>query len=257
MRLKDKVAVVTGAGSGIGRAAALRFAAEGARVVVSDVNAEAGSAVVEEVVAAGGRAILIPADVSNNEDVRRLFAAAVEAFDGVHVLYNNAGVFFKEDGPVVDLAEATWNRILAINLTGTFLCCKYGIPAIIASGGGSVINTSSSAGVIGVPGCDAYTATKGAIIALTRSLAVEYAPRKVRVNCLVPCAIDTPMNRRSAGENPNFDEQKFFAVAPTRRYGTPEEVANLALFLASDEAAYAIGGIFVLDGGLTIMNRSY
>lgn len=257
MRLKNKVAVITGAGSGIGRAAALRFANQGAMVVVSDVNESAGVAVAGEIVNAGGRALAAPADVSRAGDVKLLFEVAQKTFGGVHALYNNAGVFLREDAQVTDLSEDAWDRILAINLKGTFLACKYGIPAIIASGGGAVINTSSSAGVIGVPGCDAYTATKGAIIALTRSLAVEYAPQKVRVNCIVPCAIDTPMNRRSAGENPNFDEQKFFSMAPTRRYGTPEEVADMALFLASDEAAYVVGAMFVLDGGLTIMNRSY
>lgn len=257
MRLKGKVAVITGAGSGIGRASALRFAAEGASVVVSDVNADAAAAVAGEIKAAAGQAIHVPADVSSAQDVERIFESARKSFGGVHVLYNNAGIFLNEDAPVTGLAETVWERILKINLTGTFLCCKYGIPAIIESGGGSVINTSSSAGVIGVPGCDAYTATKGAVISLTRSMAVEYAPQKVRVNCIVPCAIDTPMNRRSAGDNPGFNEQKFFEMAPTRRYGAPEEVAAMALFLASDEAAYVVGALFVLDGGLTIMNRSY
>lgn len=258
MRLRNKIAVITGAGSGIGEAASVLFAREGCRVVVTDINKESGNSTVEKIMKNNGESIFVQADISKGEDVKKIFKVAVERYGAIHILYNNAGIFLpNHDGMVTQINEDSWERIINVNLKGTFLCCKYGIPEIIKSGGGAVINTSSSAGVIGVPGCDAYTATKGAIISLTRSMAVEYAPQKVRVNCIVPCAIDTPMNQKSAKENPDFDEKKFLSVTPTRRYGTPEDVAYMALFLASDESSYAIGGIFVIDGGITIRNMSY
>ncbi|MCK4819226.1 SDR family oxidoreductase [bacterium] len=253
MRLKDKVAVITGAGSGIGRTAALIFSREGARVAVVDNNAKKGEDTVSRIIENGGEAIFVQTDVSRSEEVEKLFKITVEKYSAVHILYNNAGIFLpNQDRMVTGIAEETWDLVLNVNLKGTFLCCKYGIPEIIKSEGGVVINTSSSAGVIGVPNCDAYTATKGAIISLTRSMAVEYGPKKVRVNCIVPTAIDTPMLNQSSKENLDFDEKKFFSTTPSGRYGTPEEVANMALFLASDEASYCTGGIFVVDGGITI-----
>ena len=180
-------------------------------------------------------------------------ATARARYGGLHILYNNASIFLgKADGPVTELAEEVWDIVLNTNLRSVFLCCKYGIPLIIASGGGSVINTSSSAGVMGIPGCDAYTATKGGTIALTRAMAVEFGPKKVRVNCIAPAGIDTEMLRESSLDNPDFDAQYFFARAPLSRYGTPEEVANLALFLASDESSYINGAIVRADGGITI-----
>ncbi len=253
MRLKDKVAVITGAGGGIGQAAAFLFAREGARVAVVDNNIEKGKGTVNKIAKEGGRAIFVKSDVSRTDEVKEIFKITRKEYGALHILYNNAAIFLPNlDGPITEITEETWEQILDVNLKGTFLCCKYGIPEIIRNGGGSVINTSSSAGIIGVPKCDAYTATKGAIISLTRSLAVEYAPEKVRVNCIVPCAVDTPMNVKSAKENPDFDEAKFLSTTPARRYGKPEEIAHVALFLASDEASYAIGGIFVVDGGVTI-----
>lgn len=257
MRLRNKVAVITGAGGGIGRAAAFLFAKEGARVVVVD-NKETGKDTVNKILATKGDTIFVKADVSKTSEVKKIFKVTREKYGALHILYNNAGIFIPHiDGKATDIKEEAWDQILNVNLKGTFLCCKYGIPEIIRSGGGSVINTSSSAGIIGVPNCDAYTASKGAIIALTRSMAIEYAPQKVRVNCIVPCAIDTSMNVKSEKENPDFDEGKFLSVAPLQRYGTPEEIANMAFFLASDESSYTIGGIFVVDGGMTIKNISY
>ena len=256
MRLKNKVAVITGAGRGIGRAAAFLFAREGASLVAVDIDTSDGHATVREICRNQGRAIFVQADVSKTAQVKKMVSAAIKEFGGLHILYNNAGVFLSADSRVTEVGVETWNRIIDINLKGTFLCCKYAIPEILRSGGGAIINTSSSAGMVGVPGCDVYTASKGGIISLTRSLAVEYGP-KIRVNCIVPCAIETAMNKSSAGANANFDEKRFFRMAPAGRYGKPEEVARLALFLASDESSFCYGGLFVADGGVTIRNLSY
>jgi NAD(P)-dependent dehydrogenase (short-subunit alcohol dehydrogenase family) len=180
-------------------------------------------------------------------------ARAEKLYGGLHVLYNNASVFLTElDGPVTDLAEETWAKVLATNLNSVFLCCKHGIPLMIRSGGGSVINTGSSASVMGVPGCDAYTATKGATVSLTRSMAVEFGPKGVRVNCICPAGIETAMVKASSLDNPGFDADYFFKRAPLGRLGTPEEIANLAVFLASDESSYLNGAIIRADGGITI-----
>jgi NAD(P)-dependent dehydrogenase (short-subunit alcohol dehydrogenase family) len=170
------------------------------------------------------------------------------------VLYNNASVFLPgRDGRIADIGEEDWDRILAINLKSVYLCCRYGIPLMLKGGGGSIINTASSAGVIGIPGCDAYTATKGATISLTRSLAVEYRPQGIRVNCIAPAGIQTPMLDSSNLGDSTFDEKRFLALrTPSRRYGKPEEIARLALFLASEEASYINGAVIMADGGITI-----
>ena len=256
MRLQNKVAVITGAGKGIGRAAAILFAKEGASVVAADIKAGNGQDTVREICRNRGRGIFVRTDVSEAAQVKKMVRAAVGEFGGLHILYNNAGVFLPADGRVTEVEEKVWDRVIDVNLKGTFLGCKYAIPEMLRCGGGAIINTSSSAGVVGVPGCDAYTATKGGIIALTRSLAVEYGPQ-IRVNCIVPCAVETAMNKASAGCNPNFDEKRFLRMAPAGRYGKPEEVARLALFLASDEASFCYGGLFAADGGVTIRNLSY
>jgi len=252
-RMQGKVALITGAGRGIGRASAELFAREGAKVVLAEINEERGCAVEEAIRGAGGEAMFVRADASRSEDVRAACAAAVEAFGGLHALYNNASVFLgSDDGPVTELSEEIWDRVLAVNLRSVFLCSKHAIPLIVESGGGSVIHTSSSAGVMGIPGCDAYTATKGATIALTRSMAVEYGPKGVRVNCIAPAGIDTEMLRESSLDSPDFDEEDFLRKAPLGRYGTAQEVARLALFLASDESSYLNGAIIRTDGGITI-----
>ena len=250
-RLAGKVALITGSGSGQGRAAAVLFAREGARVVVSDVNAAGGEETVELVRKVGGEAIFQRADVSQASDIETLVRAATRGYGGLHVLYNNAAIYGGGlDDFVTELTEDGWDRILDVNLKGVFLCCKFGIPALIASGGGSVINIASVAGLIGSRNrSHAYSATKGGVISLTRAMAVAYARRGVRVNAICPGGVDTPM---IAGLIDTEDRQRRFAQAhPLGRLGTPEDIAYCALYLASDESSWVTGGIFPVDGGFT------
>ena len=244
-RLKGKTVIVTGGAGGIGRAGVELFAAEGAHVIIADINETEG----RETAAAAG-AEFVRCDVSKSEDVQKVIAAANGKLD---VLYNNAGVFWNgRDGRITDIDESVWEKVIAINLRSVFLFCKYGLPVLMKNGG-SIINTASSAGVIGIPDCDAYTATKGAIVQLTKSMAAEYGRYKVRVNCIAPAAIMTAMMRQSNPENSTFDEERFLKLrTPLRRYGTPEEIAKVALFLASEESSYLNGAIIVADGGITI-----
>ena len=253
MRLTGKVAIITGAGRGIGFASAQAFAREGASVVVAEINEELGQRAEAALRASGGQATFIPTDCACSEAVQALIARTRACYGALHVLYNNASVFLGDrDAPVTELPEEIWEHVLAVNLRSVFLCCKYGIPLIVESGGGAVINTSSSAGVMGIPGCDAYTATKGATIAMTRSMAVEFGPKGVRVNCIAPAGVDTEMLRESSLDSPDFDPTYFFSRAPLGRYGTPEEIANLAVFLGSDESSYVTGAIVRADGAITV-----
>jgi len=244
-RLKGKRAVITGGAGGIGLAAVRLFRASGAEVIIADIDEQAGAKAVAET---GAR--FEKCDVSKSEDVRKVINACCGKLD---ILYNNAGVFWNgRDGRITDIDEGIWEKVIAINLRSVFLFCKYAIPLLMKNGG-SVINTASSAGVIGIPDCDAYTATKGAIVQLTKSMAAEYGRYNVRVNCIAPAAIMTPMMRQSNPENSTFDEERFLKLrTPLRRYGTPEEIANVALFLASDDASYLNGAVIVADGGITI-----
>ena len=250
--LSGKVAAITGAGAGIGRAAAQLFAAQGARVALLEIEDSGGEAE-REICAAGGQAEFIRTDVADYASVQAAFQRIRTTWGALHVLYNNASVFLGgRDGPVTELPLSVWERILAVNLQGLFYCCREGIALMLDSGGGSVITTSSSAGVIGIPRCDAYTATKGATIALTRSMAVEYGPRGIRVNCLAPAAIRTQMVVESNLKDPTFDEAAFLRTTPVRRWGEPEEIARIALFLASEASSYLNGAVIVADGGITI-----
>lgn len=244
-RLKGKTVIVTGGAGGIGRAGVELFAAEGARVIIADISEKDGQKTASET-----GAEFVRCDVSKSEDVQKVIAAAGGKLD---VLYNNAGVYWNgRDGRITDIAEDIWEKVIAINLRSVFLFCKYGLPLLMKNGG-SVINTASSAGMIGIPDCDAYTATKGAIVQLTKSMAAEYGRYNVRVNCIAPAAIMTPMMRQSNPENSTFDEERFLKLrTPLRRYGTPEEIAKVALFLASDDSSYLNGAIIVADGGITI-----
>ena len=253
-RFHDEVVILTGGAQGIGKAAALKFAKEGAAVAIVDVNRESGGKTAAEIQRSGGKAEFFHADVSRSTDVRDAVAKIKDAFQRIDVLYNNASIFLPgRDGAVVDIDEEVWDRILSVNLKSVYLFCKYTIPHMVQAGRGVIINTSSSCGLIGIPNCDAYSASKGATAILTKSLAVEYGPKNIRVNCIAPAAIKTPMLNSSDIGNDSFDEERFLKLrSPVRRYGEPEEIASIAVFLASDEASYLNGAVIVADGGITI-----
>lgn len=254
-RLNGKITAITGAGRGIGRAAAELFAQEGATVAILEVNETLGKETETVINENGGKAKFFKVDVRDPANVAEVFGKIEAIYGSLHVLYNNASVFLGQaDGPVAELPLETWDKITGINLNGLYYCCKYAVPMLMKSGGGSIINTSSSAGVIGIPKCDAYTASKGATISLTRSMAVEYGKNKIRVNCIAPAGIYTPMVYESNINNPDFDYEFFKKVTPLGRWGTAEEVAKVALFLASDESSYVTGTVIVTDGGITITN---
>jgi len=253
-RLENKVCAITGAGQGIGEAGAKLFAAEGAYVFVLELNADAGRKCVEAITAAGGKAEFIQTDVSSGESVKAAFEQIMAKAGTLDVLYNNASVYLNgKDGIITDIDPDVWHRVLAINLDSVFFCSREALKIMTKNGKGSIINTASSAGVVGIPRCDAYTATKGATVALTRSMASEYGPKGIRVNCIAPAAIATAMVKESNPDDDFFDPNYFIKVrTPLRRWGTAEEVAELALFLASDASSYINGTIIAADGGITI-----
>lgn len=253
MNLKGKVVAITGGGGGIGRVASNVFAKNGATVAILELNEQGGLETEAEIKAAGGNALFIKTDVSSEESVKAAFAKIEETFGTLDALYNNASVFLGgRDTNLEDVSYDIWKKVLAINLDSVYLCSKYAI-AIMKKKGGAIINTASSAGVVGVPGCAAYTATKGATVSLTRAMAVECGKYGIRTNCIAPAAIQTAMVKQSNLNDPDFDNDFFIRqITPSGRWGKPEEVANLACFLASDEAAYINGAIIPADGGITI-----
>lgn len=252
--LKGKVTLITGGGGGIGKAAALKFASEGASVVIADINEGQSLETLEEVQHKTPSSSFVRCDVSCSENVQAVYRHIEKKYGRLDVIYNNASVYLAgKDAKVTDIDEKIWDKVININLKSVFLFCKYGIPLLIGNGGGSIINTASSAGVIGIPDCDAYTASKGGTVQLTKSMAVEYGRFNVRVNCIAPAAIMTEMMRKSNPENSTFDEERFLKLrAPLRRYGTPSEIACIACFLASDDASYLNGAIITADGGITV-----
>jgi NAD(P)-dependent dehydrogenase (short-subunit alcohol dehydrogenase family) len=249
-RLDGKVCVITGAGGGIGRASALHFGQEGARVAVVDIAHDAGLAVVAELTAAGVDSAFFPCDVTLDESVASLYEEVGERFGSIDVLFNNAGIVAPGDGSVIDTDPAIWQRVLAVNLTGVFLCCRHGIPRLLESGGGSVINTASFVAVMGAATSQiAYTAAKGGVLSLTREIAVEFARRGVRANALCPGPIDTPL-LREVFDTPEALDRRLIHV-PAGRLGRPEDIAHAAVYLASEESSWVTGTTFLVDGGIT------
>lgn len=249
-RLDGKVALITGGASGMGMVASRLFASEGAKVVLTDVTDEAGESVAEEIRGAAGEARFVHADVSNEADAREMVGAALESFGGLHVLYNNAGVMLGDDGSVDATDESVWDRTLAINVKGVAFGCKYGVPAIIASGGGSIINVASFVAWMGAATSQtAYTASKGAVLAMTREIAVEYARRGVRCNALCPGPIETPLLAQLLSDEER--RRRRFVHIPLGRLGRAEELAKAALFLASDDSSFMTGASLIVDGGIT------
>jgi NAD(P)-dependent dehydrogenase (short-subunit alcohol dehydrogenase family) len=250
MRLKDKVTLITGAGSGIGREAALLFAREGASVVVAEVADDAGRRTAADIEKAGGRAHFVHADVSQGNDVRAMVGEAEKTYGRVNVLFNNAGVFPDADGSVLDTDEETWDFVLRVNLKGVFLGCKYGIPALLRAGGGSIVNTASFVALMGAATPQiAYTSSKGGVLALTREVAIEFARKGIRVNALCPGPVDTPL-LQELFRDPERRRRRLVHI-PMGRLARADEVAKAALFLASDESSYINGATFTVDGGIT------
>jgi len=257
MRLDGKTAIITGAGSGQGRAAAALFAKEGANVVVADVNVPGGEETVADIKKAGGQASFLRTDVSVEEQCEALVNHAVDTYGQLNILYNNAGVWYvahhgyvvgETDAPAPLLTQNIWDRTIDINLKGVYLCCKYAIPAMQRSDGiGAIINVSSVGAIrVGRGASDAYISSKGGVMAVTRNLAVEHAP-KIRCNCLFPGPIETPMVGDLTPERKQWSEEN----VPLGRWGQPEDVARMALFLASDDASFITAAMFVVDGGFT------
>jgi len=251
MKLANKIALITGAGSGLGREAALLFAAEGAAIAVADLNLESANRSAAEIVAAGGKAVALRVDVSNEADVRAMVDATIAGLGVPDVVYNNAGTIGKS-GFLATMETETFDQVIAVNLRGVFLGMKYTLPHMARRGGGSVINQSSAAGLVGIRGSAAYCASKAGVIALTRVAALEYGRYKIRVNCICPGLIDTPMAQElRTGELDPASAETMRRVSPFGRMGTPDEIAKAALFLASDDSTYATGATFVIDGGWT------
>jgi len=252
MRLKDKVSIITGGGSGMGRVAALMFAAEGSRVVVAEYNEGAGEETVRLVREAGGEATFVKTNVADEASAKAMVDHAVATYGRVDVLYNNAGIMPEADHSVIDTDVATWNKVMAVNVRGVYLGCKYAIPKMIEGGGGSIINVASFVAILGcsVPQ-DAYTASKGAVLSLTRSLAVQFASKGVRSNSISPGPIETPLLMDWLLKD-EAAKQLRLARNPTGRFGKPEEIVHMAVYLASDESRWTNGANFVIDGGITV-----
>jgi len=249
MRLAGKVALITGSGSGQGQEAAVLFAKEGAKIVVTDINEEGIQSTLEMIKAAGGEAVGKRMDVSEAAQVKDAVEFAVKTFAKLNVLYNNAAVYLRgKDGPVTRVEDDIWETTINVNLKSMYLCCKHAIPEMIKAGGGVIVNTASAAGLIG-NNYHAYSASKGGMIALSRSIATTYAAQDIRSNVICPGFIDTPMVAEISA-SPRL-LQAYIESTPLHRAGKPVDIAYMALYLASDEAAFVTGGVFVVDGGVT------
>jgi len=255
MRFGGKIAIVTGAASGIGRATALAFAREGARVACADINGEGAEETAQAIAAAGGEAMAIRADVASEPDVQRMVAETARRWDGLDILFNNAGVGL--GAPITGMTLAQWQRVLDVNLTGVFLGCKYAIPEMLKRGGGVIVNTASDAGLRGSPYLSAYCASKAGVILLTKSLAVEWAAQGIRINCVCPGLVRTPIvepylkqMQELTGAAPQETWERLARSHPIGRVGEPEDVAQAVLFLASPQAAFITGVALPVDGGM-------
>ena len=246
-RLDGKVAVITGAAGGIGREAAILFSSEGAKVCIADVGAEAGEKAAKEC----REAFFFKADVSDPSSVQAMYAETKKRYGRINVLYNNAGIMPADDDSILTTEPDAWDRVLAVNAKGVYLCCKYGIPHLLEAGGGSVINVASFVALVGAATSQiGYTASKGAVLSMSRELAVQFARQGVRVNALCPGPVETPLLMRLFSETPGAYERRRVHL-PMGRLAQAREIANAALFLASDEASYVNGSTFLVDGGLT------
>jgi NAD(P)-dependent dehydrogenase (short-subunit alcohol dehydrogenase family) len=248
--LKEKTAIVTGAGNGMGRATAMLFAAEGANVVVADVDETGGQSAVEEIKASGANALFVRCDVSSEAQVKHLMDSTIRHFGSMHTIFNNAGIE-QPQTPSVDVTEELFDRVIGVNLKGTFFCCKHAIPHLLAAGGGTIVNNSSVSAFANVGGNISYGASKGAIMSLTRILAIEYAQKNIRVNAICPGVIDTPMNQRNLDKAADQEavRQRWMSSTPIGRMGTPLEIARTVLYLASEMSSFTTGVGLLIDGG--------
>src|SRR3954449_1760846 len=251
MRLEGKVALITGAAGGMGKVAAELFAREGARVVVADVLDDDGEATAQGIRDSGGEAVYVHADVSSAADAERMIATAVEAYGSLDVLYNNAGIMHPDDESPVSTPEEVWDRTIAINLKGVFLGCRYGIPAMVESGGGSIVNVASFVALMGAANPQiAYTASKGGVLSMTREIAVEYARQRIRANAICPGPIRTPLLEYLIADEGKRNNR--LNHIPAGRFGEPSDIANAAVYLASDESDGVTGTEFKVHGGITL-----
>jgi len=249
MQLRDKTALITGSAGGIGRATAALFASEGARVVIVDMNQEAGQEVAREISSAGGRAIFEQADVTSAADCRRVVERTVREFGNIHILFNNAGIIRRASA--IEITEAQWDAVMAVNVKSIFLMCREVIPIMVRAHGGSIINTASGWGLAGGARAAAYCASKGAVVLITKAMAIDHGRQNIRVNCICPGDTDTAM-LRSEAQQLGEQEDRFLSESANRplgRVGKPEEIARAALYLAGDASSFVTGTALVVDGG--------
>jgi len=254
MRLKDKVAIITGAGSGLGRASAILFAKEGARVVVAEIVSKDGEETVKRVRDAGGDAVFCQTDVTKAADCEKMVKVAVEKYGKLDIMFNNAGAL-GASGPLARITEEQWNQVIALNLNSVFLGTRYAIPEMLQRGGGAIVNTASVGGIIPTRFGSPYCTAKAAVIQLTKATALDYAGRNIRANCILPGVMETNFLSKMGGNPERIEQYRQIALRsePIGRFAQPEEVANVALFLASDEASFVTGSAVAVDGGMLLV----